>query len=82
MATAPQHRLTAQEYLEIERLAPVKSEFNDGQLYAMAGASFAHVGIVGNLLVSLRSALRNRPCRSLMSDLRVEVERRGSLYVS
>ncbi|HEX5432337.1 MAG TPA: Uma2 family endonuclease [Bryobacteraceae bacterium] len=39
--------------------------------YAKSGGSFPHVQIVQNLSTSLHSALRNRPCVVLSSDLRV-----------
>jgi Uma2 family endonuclease len=77
MVTAHQRHLTAEEYLSIERRAAAKSEFLDGEMFAMAGASFAHVEIVGNLFVGLQNALKNGSRRPLMSDLRVEVERTG-----
>ena len=42
MAALPQPRLTDEQYLTIERAATDKSEFYDGQMYAMSGASFIH----------------------------------------
>ena len=33
---------TAEEYLTLERCASYKSEFHDGQIYAMTGASRKH----------------------------------------
>ena len=38
---APTEKLTPQEYLRRERLAETKSEFINGELFAMAGASFS-----------------------------------------
>ncbi len=42
MATQPNNFLTPEQYLEIERKAEFKSEYVDGQMFAMAGASFRH----------------------------------------
>lgn len=44
MSAQPQttHYLTPQEYLAIERCAQYKSEYFDGEMFTMAGASPAH----------------------------------------
>lgn len=46
-------RWTAEEYLGYERQAEVKSEFLDGELFAMAGASREHNLISLNVAVAL-----------------------------
>jgi Uma2 family endonuclease len=68
---------TSAEYLAAERASPTKHEFFDGEIFAMAGASFEHNKIVGNLVGELRSALRHRPCDVTPSDLRVKVPATG-----
>ncbi len=50
--------LTEKEYLEIERLAEYKSEYFDGQMFAMSGASRAHNLIVANLIINLGIQLK------------------------
>lgn len=42
MAVETAQRLTPEEYLERERRAEFKSEYRDGELLAMAGASRNH----------------------------------------
>jgi len=42
MPALPKSKLTVAEYLAIERKADFKSEFFDGQMYAMAGANRHH----------------------------------------
>jgi Uma2 family endonuclease len=69
--------LTPEQYLEIERKAEFKSEYYEGEMFAMAGAQEAHNLIVGNLHGELRQQLRPRPCRAYMSDMRVRVSPSG-----
>lgn len=73
MSTAPSRRLTEAEYLAIERRAPTKSEFYDGEMFAMAGAGRNHNLIVTNLIGELRQKLRKKPCEVYPSDMRVKV---------
>jgi Uma2 family endonuclease len=68
---------TPAEYLAAERSSPTRHEFFDGEIFAMAGASFEHNKIVGNLVGELRTALRHRPCDVTPSDLRVKVPATG-----
>jgi len=68
---------TAAEYLAWERTSPEKHELLAGEIFAMAGATFAHNKIVLNLAAELRSALRDRPCDVTSSDLRVHVPATG-----
>jgi hypothetical protein len=49
-AARPVHRLTQAEYLEIERHAEHKSEFRDGEMFAMFGGSIPHSLIACNLI--------------------------------
>ncbi len=68
---------TAEEYLEMERLAPTKSEYYAGEIFAMAGASPRHVIIVANTVASLVTQLKGRPCFAFASDLRVKISTYG-----
>src|SRR5947209_1452139 len=77
MASPAGQRLAPAEYLAIERAAEYKSEFFAGELFAMAGASPAHVLITSNVNRELGTQLRNCPCRVYSSDLRVKVSATG-----
>jgi Uma2 family endonuclease len=77
MATQPKPRLTPEEYLSRERLAPTKSEYYQGEVFAMAGASEKHNVIVSNLVFSLMASLRQRDCRVYSSDMRLLVSDTG-----
>lgn len=78
---APKKLWTPAEYLAWERAAPERHELVDGEIFAMAGASFAHNKIVGNVVRELGNALRGRPCDVTPSDLRVRIPTpSGGLY--
>lgn len=77
MSAQGQPRLTPEQYLKLERAAEFRSEFYNGRMYAMAGASYRHVIITGNLSGELRNMLKNRPCTVGINDLRLHV---GGLY--
>jgi Uma2 family endonuclease len=79
MSARPQARLTPEQYLEIERASETRSEYFNGQMYAMSGGSYNHVRIIGNLAFELRNAIKQRPCEVVTSDLRVRVSP-GGLY--
>jgi Uma2 family endonuclease len=80
MAQPAPSLLTAAEYLAMERASATKHELVHGQLVAMAGASWEHNIIVGNLVGELRAALRDGPCVALPSDMKVLVRASGHYY--
>lgn len=73
MATAALTHYTPEEYLALERLAEFKSEYLDGRIVAMTGASAAHNRITGAVYAELRSRLRGRPCDAFIADMRVQI---------
>jgi len=77
MSTLPKPRVTPEEYLDIERKAEFKSEYYQGEMFAMAGAREGHNLIVLNLGGELRQLLRARPCRAYVNDMRVQVDPRA-----
>ena len=77
MTPLAQPLVTPAEYLALERRSPEKSEYVNGRVYAMAGASRLHNLIVANLLRELGTQLRGRPCEVYPSDMRVKVQRTG-----
>lgn len=77
MSSQPKTYLTPEEYLAIERKANYKSEYLNGEMFAMAGASERHVLIVTNVVAELRGQLRRRPCTVYSTDLRVRVSPTG-----
>jgi Uma2 family endonuclease len=77
MSTAPKRKMTAREYLEIEERADTKSEFFNGEMFAMSGASIEHNRIKENLGIEIGARLKGGPCRTYSSDQRVLVEATG-----
>jgi Uma2 family endonuclease len=62
---------TPEEYIALERAAKFKSEFHDGHIYAMTGASREHNLVSVNIAGELRSQLKSRPCEAYLNDMRV-----------
>lgn len=73
MSSNPKILLTEEEYLAIERPAAFRSEFYNGEMFAMAGASRRHNRIVTNLVAALDNQLRERPCNVYSNDMRVKI---------
>src|SRR5215469_4449374 len=69
--------LTPAEYLELERRAEYKSEYLQGEMYAMAGASRRHSLIVTNLLREISQQLKGKSCEVHGGDLRLRVTAAG-----
>lgn len=75
MSSAPALKYKSiEEYLELEEKSPEKNEYYQGEIFAMAGASFAHNQIVRNALTALDNHLRNTKCQIFPSDLKVHIE--------
>lgn len=73
MASDPARFLTAEEYLALERAAEIKSEYFDGSLVAMTGATRPHVLVTVNLVRELSQQLRGRACELYALDMRVRI---------
>lgn len=65
------------EYLALERQAEHKSEYFNGEIFAMTGASRRHNLVAGNVFAALHLQLRKRPCEIYPSDMRVKVSPTG-----
>src|SRR5690242_7276027 len=77
MSTVPKNFLTPEQYLEIDNNAEFKSEYYNGEMFAMSGASTPHVLINSNLIREFSQQLRLRPCLVLTSDQRVTAHSTG-----
>lgn len=73
MASLPAQTLfTPEEYITQERKALQKSEYLNGQIFAMSGASRPHSLITGNIFNSLYNQLITSNCEVHSSDMRVQ----------
>ena len=77
--SASEKRVTESEFLAIERTAAFKSEFFEGDVFAMSGGTRWHSLIGTNLARELGNQLSGRPCTPYNGDLRVKVEATGLL---
>ncbi len=77
MSSAPQKRYTPAEYLVLERAAEYRSQYFNGEIFAMAGASREHCRVSSNLIIESGRQLRDTPCEVFGSDLRVKVSPTG-----
>jgi Uma2 family endonuclease len=77
MSAVTKQKLTVAEYLARERRAEFKSEFFNGEMFAMAGASREHNRVKENLVIELGGRLKGGPCQTFSSDQRVLVDRTG-----
>ncbi len=68
---------TVEQYLAIERVALEKSEYYNGEMFLMAGASEPHNTISANVVAILWNHFRKRNCRAYGSDLRIYTKTTG-----
>jgi Uma2 family endonuclease len=80
MASNPITKVTAEEYLALDRAAEFPSEFLDGEIIAMSGGSPRHSRLKVNLTIAIGTALRGTACSVFDSDLRVRVSSRMYTY--
>jgi Uma2 family endonuclease len=76
MSTQPKRSLlTPEEYLAIERQAEFKSEYFQGEIFAMAGVQRPHNLIANNIIRVLGNQLLERDCNVYSSDMRVKIKK-------
>lgn len=67
------HQMTMTEYIEWESQADYRSEYVDGELFAMAGGSYRHSAICANLHRSIGNRLLEKECTVFDSNLKLAV---------
>lgn len=78
MSVIPKPLISENEYLELERQADIKSEYYQGEIFAMAGATKEHNKIVASIIGAISQALKGRKdCSYFPSDLRVHNNENG-----
>lgn len=81
MASQSVPYLTPDDYLAIEEKAEFKSEYYNGEMFAMSRASWHHNKLTFRLVRLLDEQLDGTSCGGVGSDMRARVRHR-SLYVS
>jgi len=76
-SAALSNRYTPEEYLALERKAEYKSEYFNGFITAMSGASREHNLIAVNMTSDLNAQLRDRKCEVYSGDMRVLISSTG-----
>jgi Uma2 family endonuclease len=71
MSTLAKHLLSPEEYLEIERQAEDKSEYYNGEMFAMSGVSRRHDRINVQLTILIGQHLRGKRCEAFTAGMRV-----------
>ena len=71
---------TATDFLVWEAAQPERHEYLDGETFAVAGAEDRHVTMTMNLAFALRQHLGGSPCRTFMSDMRLQVAAANSYF--
>jgi Uma2 family endonuclease len=66
-------RMTEAKYLDSESASPVKREFFNGSVEAMAGANERHEIVAMNLAAIIHAHLRGKRCRVFKSDMKLRV---------
>jgi Uma2 family endonuclease len=72
--------ISPEEYLAIERAAEVKSEYCDGEMFVMSGASIKHSIIMVEVSAIVRNHLRGKTCQPFSSDTRVKIPSKNFFY--
>ncbi len=65
--------ISVEEYLDGERDSPVRHEYVDGQVYAMAGGSDRHNRLSLNLASRLNDHLVDSECEAFINDMKIKV---------
>ena len=73
-------KISVEDYLEGEKVSPVKHEYVEGEVYAMAGASDNHSRIVEKFTTNLSIHLRDSKCQPFSDDIKVRVTSKVYYY--
>src|SRR2546427_2506159 len=71
--------VSPEEYLRLERQAEYKSEYLNGEIFAMSGATRKHNLVTGNILSEFNRQLKGKACEAYASEMRVKITT-GGLY--
>jgi len=78
-ALTKKKKYTPEEYLALEEKAEFRSEYDDGNIIAMAGGSLNHIQITFNLAKAVDREIRNK-CRTLPTEMKVYINAINKFY--
>lgn len=72
--------ISVKDYLEGEKDSPIRHEYVNGHVFAMAGASDRHNIIAGTIYSTLLNSPSAGPCRPFISDMKLVVDANTYYY--
>jgi Uma2 family endonuclease len=75
--------MTLDEFREFAERSPLRYEYVNGVVHAMAGPSVAHCRIAGRLFVAVEAHLRGKPCEAFATgvDLQIRFDTNEIIYI-
>lgn len=73
-------KITVEDYLEGEKVSPIRHEYLDGEVYAMSGASKTHNRITLRLLPKLTDHLDGTDCETFFTNVKLRVKPLNRFY--
>jgi Uma2 family endonuclease len=74
------HKYTVAEYLAMEEVAEYKSEYFEGEIFAMAGGSPSHDRIASECDRFIGDAIHGKGCETFTSNMKVRIENSNAYY--
>ena len=78
-------KISVEDYLAGEKTSPVKHEYIEGEVYALAGASDNHSRIVINMTTNLSVHPRDTKCERFSNDIKIHFTKnidRHNIYIA
>jgi Uma2 family endonuclease len=77
VSASSRRHYTLDDYLGVEEISPVKHEYLNGEIFAMAGGTPEHAALSAAMVGLLSEKLRGGSCRPYSADLRIRVTATG-----
>lgn len=80
MEAQKQDKITIPEYINLEQTSATKYEFHDGEVFAMAGGTYNHGLLCGNIYTELRNGINTngKNCKPLSSEIKLHIKSKNS----
>jgi Uma2 family endonuclease len=80
VASKSHNYASPEDYLESEKISPIKHEYRQGEIYARARPSDAHETICINLVNLLTTHVRGRGCRIYRGNMKARIQPADIFY--